>query len=95
MNQLAVQPDRRWVVYWMTAFRRTRSNYALQFARDLAKQFDRPLIVLEALRVGYRWASNRFHRFIIEGMLDNQAACSKSGVLYYPYVEPRSGDGSG
>lgn len=95
MNQLAVQPDRRWVVYWMTAFRRTRSNYALQFARDLAKQFDRPLIVLEALRVGYRWASNRFHRFIIEGMLDNQASCSKSGVLYYPYVEPRSGDGSG
>lgn len=30
LNQLAPQPDRKWVVYWMTAFRRTHSNYALQ-----------------------------------------------------------------
>ena len=95
LNQLAIQPDGKWVVYWMTAFRRTRSNYALQLARDLAKQFDRPLIILEALRVGYRWASDRFHRFIIEGMLDNQADCAAADALYYPYVEPRPGDGSG
>ena len=79
----------------MTAFRRTRSNYALQLARDLAKQTQRPLIILEALRVRYRWASDRFHRFVIEGMRDNEATCADSNVLYYPYVEPLAGDGSG
>lgn len=95
LNQQPLRPERAWVIYWMTAFRRTRSNYALQLARDLAKQLDRPLIILEALRVRYRWASDRFHRFVIEGMRDNQAACAAAKVLYYPYVEPQPGDGSG
>lgn len=83
------------MLYWMTAFRRTRSNYALQTARDWAKELDRPLVILEALRIRYRWASDRFHRFVIEGMRDNAAACAGSRVLYYPYVEPQPGAGSG
>ncbi len=95
LNERQIDSEGRWVVYWMTAFRRTRSNYALQLARDLAKQTQRPLIVLEALRVGYRWASDRFHRFIIEGMRDNEAACTDSNAMYYPYVEPQPGAGSG
>ncbi len=95
LNSQLVRPEAEWVVYWMTAFRRTRSNYALQYARDLAKDLQRPLIILEALRVGYRWASDRFHRFVIEGMCDNQTACTNADVLYYPYVEAKRGEGSG
>ncbi len=95
LNAHRIAPQGDWVVYWMTAFRRTRSNYALQYARDLAKELKRPLIILEALRVGYRWASDRFHRFVIEGMRDNQAACNAADVLYYPYVEAKPGEGSG
>ncbi len=95
LNQQPLCQERKWVVYWMTAFRRTRSNYALQTARDLAKELDRPLVIVEALRVHYRWASDRFHRFIIEGMRDNAAACAEADVLYYPYVEPEPGAGSG
>ena len=95
VNDLKVRPDGGYVVYWMTAFRRTRSNFALQYARDLAKDLERPLVILEALRIGYRWASDRFHRFIIEGMRDNQKACESADVLYYPYVESESGAGSG
>ncbi|MCA9133544.1 MAG: deoxyribodipyrimidine photolyase [Planctomycetales bacterium] len=94
-NEEPVHPQRSWVLYWMTAFRRTRSNFALQYARDRARQLGKPLVILEALRVRYRWACPRFHRFVIEGMVDNAAACQEADVLYYPYVEPRPGAGSG
>jgi deoxyribodipyrimidine photo-lyase len=98
-NAHGISSEGQWVLYWMTAFRRTQSNFALQYARDAAIQLGRPLLILEALRVRYDWASERFHRFVIQGMRDNAAACSAASstgnVLYYPYVEPKAGDGSG
>ncbi len=94
-KDLPLRGDGDWVLYWMTAFRRTGYNFALQHARDIAKELKKPLVILEALRVHYRWASDRFHRFVIDGMVDNQAACEHTDALYYPYVEPQPGDGSG
>jgi deoxyribodipyrimidine photo-lyase len=79
----------------MTAFRRTESNFALQHARDWAIQLKRPLVVLEGLRSDYPWASDRFHRFVIEGMQDNGHDLAKTPALYYPYVEPTLGAGKG
>jgi deoxyribodipyrimidine photo-lyase len=52
-------------------------------------------VVLEALRAGYRFASDRLHRFVIDGMADNHAAFAETGAVYYPYVEPRPGEGAG
>jgi deoxyribodipyrimidine photo-lyase len=95
VNDRPVRADGELVVYWMTAFRRTRSNFALQRARDWARQLQKPLLILEGLRTRYRWASERLHRFVIEGMQDNAAACSAAGVAYHPFVEPRAGQGSG
>ena len=95
LNGSPVREDGAYVLYWMVAARRTRWNYGLDRAVDLARELDVPLIVLEPLRAGYRWASARFHRFVIEGMADNRDACEASGALYYPYVEPRAGDGKG
>lgn len=83
------------VVYWMTAFRRTRYNFALEYARDAAAELEVPLLILEPLRIRYRWASVRMHQFVIEGMRDNLAACQQAGASYYPYVEPVAGEGSG
>ncbi|MEM8732582.1 MAG: deoxyribodipyrimidine photo-lyase, partial [Planctomycetota bacterium] len=94
-NDAEVRPDGEYVLYWMTAFRRTRYNFALERARNLALELNRPLVILEALRVGYRWASDRMHRFIIEGMRDNAAACSNRSVTYFPYVEKGRGQGKG
>jgi deoxyribodipyrimidine photo-lyase len=53
------------------------------------------LVVLEALRCGYGWASDRLHAFVIQGMADNQARFSYRNVLYYPYLEPEPGAGRG
>jgi deoxyribodipyrimidine photo-lyase len=79
----------------MIAHRRVVWNFSLQRAVEWAVELRKPLVLLEALRCGYPWASDRLHRFILEGMEDNGKRLAASGVLYYPYVEASPGDGKG
>jgi len=94
-NGEAVRPDGDYVLYWMIAFRRSRYNFSLQRAVDWAQEFRKPLIIFEALRCGYRWASDRLHYFVIQGMADNQKFLDSKSALYYPYLERTKGDGRG
>lgn len=84
-----------YVLYWMTAARRTRANYGLQRAIEHARALQRPLLILEALRCDYPWASDRLHAFVLQGMADNTRACAGRALTYYPYVEPAHGAGRG
>jgi len=93
-NDHPFRPDGRYVLYWMIAQRRLRFNFALQHAIDRAREAGVPLIVLEPLRIRYRWASDRLHRFVIEGMRDNAADAESLPITYYPYVEPAAGVGT-
>ena len=93
-NDHEPRPDGDYVLYWMIANRRTTYNFALQHAVDQAKHFNKPLLVFEPLRARYRWASDRIHRFVIEGMRDNEAKFASKTVTYFPYVEPKPGDGT-
>ncbi len=84
-----------YVLYWMIAARRPRYNFALDQAAAYAKELGKPLVVLEALRVAYPWASDRLHAFVMQGMAANAEHFAKRKVLYYPYVERAAGEGSG
>lgn len=75
----------------MTAFRRVGYNFALERTTEWCKELGKPLVVLEPLKCNYRWASDRLHRFVIEGMADNAAELDGKDVLYYPYLEPEPG----
>ena len=90
-----VNPDGDYVLYWMIAFRRPHWNYSLQRAVQLARELNKPLVVVEALRSGYPWASDRIHHFVIQGMADNQRWFRRKPVQYYPYLEPEHGAGKG
>ncbi len=94
-NAAPVREDRAWVVYWMIAARRARFNFGLQRAAGWARRLGKPLLVFEPLRSGYRWASDRLHAFVIDGMADNAAAFAGGRVAYLPYLEPEPGAGSG
>ena len=90
-NQAPVNAQGEFVLYWMIAFRRLESNFSLQRAIEWATELQKPLVIFEPLRIGYRWASDRIHRFVIDGMADNAARIASKknpGILYYPYVEP-------
>jgi len=90
-----VRPDGAYVLYWMIASRRTGWNFALDRAAAWCRELGRPLLVFEPLRAGYPWASDRLHRFLLQGMVDNRRRCSDAGVVYLPYVEPLPDAGKG
>ncbi len=94
-NQSPVRPSSDYVLYWMIATRRLHSNFALDRALEHCAAFNKPVVIFEALRVGYQWASDRLHRLVLDGMAENLTVCQSHGVRYYPYVEPVPGAGKG
>src|SRR5262245_49604052 len=56
-----------YVLYWMIANRRRHWNFALQRAVHWATELRKPLLVVESLSCGYRWASVRIHTAILQG----------------------------
>ena len=97
VRDLGDRPERtgRYVLYWMVASRRPRWSFALQQAAERADALGQPLVILEALRVGYPWASDRLHRFILDGMRAHEAYFRGKNVVYLPYLEPERGAGRG
>jgi deoxyribodipyrimidine photo-lyase len=94
-GEAPIRQDASYVLYWMITARRTSWNHALDRAVGWCRALNRPLVVFEPLRSGYRWASDRLHRFVIDGMVDNARAFAERGVTYFPYVEPSLDDGRG
>ena len=95
VNSAAIRTAGDYVLYWMIANRRLHFNFAMDRALEHCAALKKPLVIFEALRIGYRWASDRMHRFVIDGMADNARTCEARGVCYYPYVEPTAGAGKG
>jgi deoxyribodipyrimidine photo-lyase len=89
------RPERQFVLYWMTSFRRTRFNFAFDRAVEHARNLHKPLVVFEALRLGYAHASERHHTFILQGMADNQRQLEGTTAHYFPFVETTPNEGRG
>lgn len=94
-NKRPVNERGDFVLYWMIASRRTHDNFALDRAVEWANELDKPLLIFEPLRADYRWASDRIHQFVIDGMADNAASLEKSRARYYPFVARSRKDGKG
>ncbi|MBC7966850.1 MAG: deoxyribodipyrimidine photolyase [Fuerstia sp.] len=95
LNSQPVRPDGKFVVYWMTAYRRLSSNFALQRAAEQACAYHKPLLIVEALRLDYPWASRRLHAFVLQGMRDNRDHALRHSQCYVPFVETTAGQGTG
>ncbi len=95
LNRAPVVGDGDYVLYWMTATRRLGWSYSLDRAVEHARSLGKPLLLLEPLNVSYRWASDRHHRAILDGMLEHTRALASTRVAYHPYVEPEPGAGRG
>ncbi len=95
LNDRPIRPEAGWVLCWLTASRRATWNFTLDRAVEHAVQLRRPLLILEAIRLDYPWASARLHRFIVQGMQDNAAAFVGKPVRYYPWIESAPGESRG
>lgn len=95
VNRAEVRRDGRFVLYWMTANRRLEWNFALDRALAWCRELGTPLVILEALRCDYPWATARSHRFVMDGMAQHAERLAGSLVTYYPYLESAAGAGRG
>ena len=94
-NQKKMNENGSYVLYWMQINRRFEFNYALEYAVEKANELKKPLLIYEGLKCTYSWASDRFHKFILEGMLENKQIARKNGWNYYCFVEENPHEGSG
>ena len=95
LNDQPLRHDGEYVLYWMISNRRLHWNFSLDRAVALANELNKPLVILEALRCDHRWASDRIHRFVIQGMRENQQFAQSSDCSIHSYVEPSKGAGKG
>ncbi|QEL19796.1 cryptochrome/DNA photolyase family protein [Limnoglobus roseus] len=95
LNDTPISAAGEYVLYWCQMFRRLTHNHALDYALRTAKDLKKPLVVYEALKLNYPWATARVHTFILEGMRDNAAAAKEYGLTYWPFVETPGDDGHG
>ncbi|KAA3611916.1 MAG: deoxyribodipyrimidine photolyase [Planctomycetota bacterium] len=95
LNRKEIRTDGGYVLYWMTANRRLHYNFALQRAVQWARSLGKPLLILEALRCDTRWASDRSHAFLLQGMNQHRRELEGSAVGYFPFVEKKPGEGKG
>jgi photolyase PhrII len=75
------------VVYWMRTAVRAHENPALDVALATARTLRRPVWVYHALSERYPYASDRHHRFILEGARDVAAECEARGIGYAFHLE--------
>lgn len=94
-NDMRVNLQGDFVLYWMIANRRSSYNFSLDRAVDWAHHLGKPLVIFEGLRCDYQWASDRIHAFVIAGMKANAESFGKHPVTYVPYLEPQQGHGRG
>src|SRR5262245_9234777 len=91
LNDKPTDHQGEFVLYWMQMQRRFARNPSLDYAIKCANELGKPLVVYEGLRLDYPWASERLHRFILEGMHDNAVTAKLRGFTYWPFVEsPRN-----
>ena len=94
-NNRPVNESGRYVLYWCQASRRLHANHALDCALSWCRQLKKPLVVYEAVKRDYPWASPRHHTLMLDGMRDNAAAARKLGVAYWPFVATPDDPGRG
>ena len=93
VNSKELNTNGEYVLYWMQAYRRLHYNHALDYAISLAEEVGKPLVIYEAIRMNYPWASPRLHQFILEGICDNSREAEKLGITYWAFVEtPKNKD---
>ena len=80
------------MLYWMQVTQRAHDNFALNFAIEQADVLGLPLQVYHGLRHDYPWASDRFHTWILEGVVDLYSGFAARGINYAFWLDEGTGN---
>ena len=92
-NDVRLQPEGEYVLYWMQTTQRFEENWALRQATLEADRLGKPLVVYQGLDPHYEHASDRVHAFIIANAAELARRADALGYTYLFHVrERRDGD---
>jgi deoxyribodipyrimidine photo-lyase len=70
LNDKPIDPEGRFVIYWMQQSQRTRFNHALERAIVQANALDLPLLVVFGIMDNYPEANERHYAFMLQGLTE-------------------------
>jgi deoxyribodipyrimidine photo-lyase len=82
INALNDRPvvEGRYVLYWMQASVRTEYNHALEYAIREANELRQPVVVYFGLTEAFPEANARHYHFLLEGLIEVEAALRERGM---------------
>ncbi len=87
LNDRPAAADGEFVLCWLQGQRRVPHNLAVAYAVQLADELGKPLVIYEGLRSDHPYASDRFHRFILQGAADNARDAEALGAAYAFFLQ--------
>ena len=88
-HRLVPRPGGEFVLYWIQVTQRAHDNFALEFAIEQADALGVPVLAYFSLRPDYPWASDRFHTFMLEGVVDMAAGFARKGIQFAHFLDQR------
>ncbi|MBI1808502.1 MAG: deoxyribodipyrimidine photo-lyase [Gemmatimonadetes bacterium] len=92
LNDVRLQPEGEFVLYWMQSTHRFEDNWALRFAVLEADRLNRPLLVHQGLDPTYEHANDRIHAFILENARELARRAASAGFAYQFALRRRRDD---
>ena len=86
LNEVRLQPDGDYVLYWMQSTMRLEENWALRFATLEADRIGKPLVVYQGLNPHYEHANDRTHTMIVGNALELGRRAEEQGYTYLFYL---------
>jgi deoxyribodipyrimidine photo-lyase len=92
LNSAPLCESAHYVLYWAQVNRRATWNHGLAHAVELANRAGLPVLFYEGLTFDYPYASDRFDRFVLDGVCDTQRELERLGIGYIFYHRRKRSD---
>ncbi|MBC7844668.1 MAG: deoxyribodipyrimidine photo-lyase [Gemmatimonadaceae bacterium] len=92
LNDMRLQPEGEFVLYWMQSSHRFEENWALRLATLEADRIGKPLIIYQGLNPHYEFASDRTHAMIVGNAIELHQRAKLLGYAYLFHLRQRVAD---
>lgn len=89
LNDLRLQPEGDYVLYWMQSTQRLEENWALRQATLEADRLGKPLIIYQGLNPHYEHANARTHTMIVGNAVELARRAGELGLTYLFHLRHR------
>ncbi len=92
LNDIRLQPEGDFVLYWMQSTQRLNENWALRAATLEADRLGKPLLVYQGLNPHYEFANDRTHAMILGNAVELAQRAEALGHSYVFHLRRRTQD---